>query len=151
MRDATLVVANGQATINEDSDGTISTDYLDLEQDSAGNVILTDDQIDCWCNVTITAYSYTSGGDEGVRFLAKTDDATDLATGELVVGSVDIALTEIAAGKTFSFRCRKDVAKRYFGGWVEAVDTAFVGTITFDMEFSDLPISANESLQKVTS
>jgi hypothetical protein len=158
MRDSLLLLGNGQSRTNLDSTGTICTNVLDLEQDSGSNAILTDDQVDTWCNVTITAYTYTSGGTEGLRFSARTDDASDLATakdgvsaGYVDIGGIEVPLEELAVGKVFSFKCRKDIAKRYLGGWAAAVSTTLTGVIACDMEFSDMPITANESLQKVPS
>ena len=157
MRDSQLVVANGQTITDPDSTGEISTDYLDLEKDSAANSILTDDQVDTYCNITITSYSYTSGGGEGMTFSVRTDDANDLATaksgsdGYIAMGAIEVPLEDLATGMKLSFRVRKDVAKRYVAGWIAATSTQLVGTIIWDCEFSDLPISENESLQKVTT
>ena len=157
MRDSQLVVANGQTMTNLDSTGEISTDYLDLEKDSAANVILTDDQVDTWCNIVITSYTYTSGGDEGLTFQVRTDDAVDLATaksgaaGHIVAGAIEVPLEDLVTGLKLSFRVRKDIMKRYMGGWVLATSTTLTGVLILDIEFSDKPISENEGLQKVTS
>ncbi len=157
MRDAQLVVANGQTFTDLDSTGEIATDYLDLEKDSAANAILTDDQVECWCNIVITSYSYTSGGDEGLTFSVRTDDNTNHATaksgsaGYIAIAAIEIPLEDLATGMKISFRIRKDIMKRYMTGWAAATSTPIVGVVIADIEFSDQPISENETLQKVTA
>ncbi len=156
MRDSQLVVANAQTFTNLDSTGEIATDYLDLEQDSAANSILTDDQVECWCNIVITSYSFTSGGDEGLTFSVRTDDQTDHATaksgsaGYVAAGAIEVPLADLATGLKLSIRVSKDIMKRYMTGWVAATSTQLVGAVIADIEFSDQRISENESLQKVT-
>lgn len=151
MRDKPLNVADGQSRTNPTSTGTISTHQMDLEQDSDSNVILTDDQIQGYLNVVITSVSYSSGGDEGIVLEARNGDNDDLSTGVEVVGAQDIPLAKVVAGAKFSVPFRRDVAERYLGGWLRAKSTTYTGTIACDMDFSDQPISENESLQKVTS
>ncbi len=157
MRDSQLVVANGQTFTDLDGTGEIADDYLDLEKDSAANSILTDDQVETWCNIVLTSYSYTSGGGEGLTFSVRTDDNVDHATaksgsaGYIAIGSIEIPLEDLATGMKISFRVSKDIMKRYMTGWAAATSTPIVGTIIADIEFSDQRISENESLQKVTA
>ncbi len=151
MRDNVLLLSNAQARINPTSTGTVSTNVLDLEQDSAANTLITDDQVEGFMNVVLTAYSFTSGGDEGITLEVRNADNSDLATGAEVIGSLDIPLADLAAGDKFAVPFKRQVAERYLGGWVRAKSTTLVGTVTVDAEFANNPISENESLQKVTS
>lgn len=157
MRDALLLVANGQTFTNLSGTGEISDEYLDLEKDSPGNAILTDDQVECWCNFIITSYSFSSGGGEGLTFSVRTDDQTDHATaksgsaGYIAIGAVEIALEDLAVGLKISVRVSKDVMKRYMAGWIAATSTTLTGVVKADIEFSDQRISENETLQKVTA
>jgi hypothetical protein len=151
MRDTPLKVMDGQSRTNPNSTGTISSNVLDLEQDSDSNVLLTDDQVEGWLNYIITDYSYTSGGTEGMIFEVRNGDNSDLATGVEVIGSVQVPLADLAIGKKIPVPFKRDVAERYLGGWIRAASTTLTGTIECDADFSNLPISENESLQKVVS
>lgn len=151
MRDNTLLLANGQSRTNPDSTGTVSTNVLDLEQDSGSNVILTDEQIQGYMNVTVTSATYTSGGTEGISLQVRNGDNSDGTTGAEIVGQQDIPLAKFVTGAKFSVPFRRDVSERYIAGWLAAKSTTYTGVIVVDMELSDQPISENESLQKVTS
>jgi len=153
-----MLLSDAQATVNEDSTGTIFTNYLDLEKDSAANALVTDEMIMGYLNVVLTAYSYTADGTEGVKFEVRTDDAVTLATakdgagvGYIVLAAKEIPLERIEAGMKISIPFLEPVAKRYLGGFVLATSTTFNGTITFDAWFDNKPISGNESIQKVPS
>jgi hypothetical protein len=157
MRDK-FVFSDAQEYTNEDSTGTISTNIFDMEQDGSSNTILTDDQIEAYLNVVVTAYSYTSGGTEGIVVELRTDDATDLATakdgssaGYIVIAAKEVPLEDLAAGLKISVPVRKDVLKRYVGAWLRAGSTTLTGTVTVDAYIDMAPISENESLQKVPS
>lgn len=151
MRDKTLLLSDAQARVNPDSTGTVSSNVPDLEQDSGANVILTDDQIEGFMNVVLTAVAFTSGGDEGISLQVRNADNSNLSTGAEIIGQLDVPLADIVAGKKFSVPFRRDVAERYAGGWLAAKSTTYTGTITVDAEFSDQPNTENESLQKVVS
>jgi len=157
MRD-NILFSDNQSRTNPDSTGTISTNIFDLEQDSNANSLITDDQIECICNAVITSYSYTSGGTEGIVIEVRTDDETDLATakdgssaGYEIIGSKEIALEDLAAGKKISIPIIRSKMKRYVGGWLRAGSTTLTGTIKIDQYLDFAPISANESIQKVPS
>lgn len=151
MRDSLLLLSNAQDFTNEDSTGEVTDNVLDLEQDSSSNTLITDDQVEGYMNVIVTSTSYTSGGTEGIVVEVHTGDNSDLTTSARVLASLDIALTDVAAGNKFSVPFRCDVAHRYLGGWVKAKSTTYTGTFYLDIEFANNPISPNDSLQKVTS
>ena len=151
MRDTPLNLSDAQARTNPTITGTVSTNVIDLEQDSAATVILTDDQIEGYMNVILTAVAYTSGGTEGIVLEVRNADNSDGATGAEVVGAMEVPLTDVVAGKKFSVPFRRDIAERYVAGWLRAKSTTYTGTITVDADLADLPISDNEVLQKVTS
>jgi len=149
MRDNALLLMNGQDELNLDSTGVMSDYYCDMEVDSAAAALLTDDQLQGFMNVTITAIDYTSGGTEGISLQVRNGDNADLATGAEVIGQQDVPLAKVVAGAQFAVPFRRDVGEKYLGGWVAAKSTTYTGTVTFDAEFSDQPCSENESLQKV--
>lgn len=151
MRDAPLVLSNAQSRTNPNSTGTVSANVLDMEQDSAANVILTDDQIEGYMNVILTSVTFTSGGNEGISLQVRNGDNSDLATGVEIVGHLDVPLAFVVEGKKFSVPFKRQVAERYAGGWFMAKSTTYTGVIIVDAEFSDKPISENESIQKVTT
>lgn len=151
MRDSPLLLSNAQARVNPDSTGTVSSNVLDLEQTSAAVVILTDDQIEGFMNVVLTAVALTSGGTEGISLQVRNADNSNLATGAEIIGQQDVPLADVVAGAKFSVPFKRDKAERYAGGWLAAKSTTYTGTITVDAEFSDQPIGENESLQKVVS
>ena len=151
MRDNPLNVSDGQSRTNPNSTGTISDQQLDMEQDSAATVILTDDQVEGYLNVIITAYSFTSGGTEGIVLEVRNGDNNDLATGVEVIGSLNVPLADIAVGAKFPVPFKRDVAERYLGGWLRAHTTTLTGTIAVDADFSNQQIGPNETIQKVTS
>lgn len=151
MRDTPLNVSNAQVLTNLDSTGVRSTHVMDMEQDSGSNVLLTDDQLVGYMNVVITAISYTSGGTEGISLLVRNGDNSDGTTGAENIGSQDVPLAKVVAGAKFSVPFKRDIGERYLAGWAAAKSTTYTGTITVDIDFSDQPISENESIQKVTS
>jgi hypothetical protein len=152
MRDSLLLLGDGQDFVNNDTTGEVTDNVLDLELlKSGGDTPLTDDQAIGYMNVEVTATSYSSGGTEGICLEVHTGDNSDLTTGAKVIGHLDVPLASIVAGAKFSVPFRKDVADRYLGGWVLAKSTTYTGTFYLDLEFSNLPISENESLQKVTA
>lgn len=147
--DNTLKVSDAQARTNPTSTGTVSTNVLDLEQNSAAATLLTDDQLVGYMNVVITAVSYSSGGTEGISLQVRNGDNSDGTTGAEIIGQQDVPLAGVVAGAKFSVPFRRDVAERYVASWLAAKSTTYTGTITVDVDFSDQPISENESLQKV--
>ena len=151
MRDTSLLLSNAQARTNPTSTGTVSSNVLDLEQTSGSVVILTDDQLEGYMNVVLTAVALSSGGTEGMTLEVRNADNSDLATSAEVIGVQDVPLAEIVAGAKFSVPFKRDIAERYVGGWLRAKSTTYTGTITVDAEFSDKPISPNDSLQKLVS
>lgn len=151
MRDNTLLLSNAQSRTNPTSTGTVSSNVLDLEQDSGSNVILTDDQVEGFMNVIVTSASLSSGGTEGITLEVRNGDNSDCATGAEVIGSLDIPLALFVTGAKFSVPFRRDVCERYLGGWLRAKSTTYTGTIIVDAEIANNPISENESIQKVTS
>jgi len=151
MRDSLLLLSDAQARTNPDSTGTVSTNVLDLEQDASSNVLITDDQVQGFMNVVLTAVSFSSGGTEGITLQVRNGDNSDCATSAEVIGSLDVPLANVVAGAKFSVPFRRDVCERYLGGWLMAKSTTYTGTITVDAEIQSGPISENESLQKVTS
>lgn len=151
MRDSPLLLANGQSRTNPTSTGTVSSNVLDLEQDSGSNVILTDDQVEGYMNVVLTSVTFTSGGTEGISLQVRNGDNSDGTTGAEIIGNLDVPLADVVAGKRFSVPFRRDVAERYIAGWLAAKSTTYTGVIVVDMELSDQPIGENESIQKVVS
>lgn len=151
MRDTPLNISDAQARTNSSSTGTVSTNVLDLEQDSDANVLITDEQVEGFMNVVITAVSYTSGGTEGISLQVRNGDNSNCTTGAEIIGQLDVPLAEVVAGAKFSVPFKRDVCERYLGGWLAAKSTTYTGTITVDVDFASNPISPNESLQKVTS
>jgi len=143
--------SDSQVLTNLSGTGEIATNFYDAEENA-----ITDDQLFGFLNVTIIAITTTSGLTEGILLAVRTDDATDLATakdgtsaGYVVIGGVEIPKEEVIAGRQFSVPYRKDVGKKYFSAWYKAVNTAHVGTITVDAEFSNAPVGLNETIQKV--
>ena len=151
MRDTPLNLSDAQVFTNPDSTGAVSDDVIDLEQDSAANVILTDDQLAGFLNVILTAVALSSGGTEGIVLEVRNADNSDGATGAEVIGAREVPLADVVAGKKFAVPFRRDIAERYVAGWLRAKSTTYTGTITIDADLADLPISDNEVLQKVTS
>lgn len=151
MRDSSLLLSDAQARTNPTSTGTVSTNVLDMEQDSDSNTLITDDQLEGYMNVILTAVSYTSGGTEGITLQVRNGDNSDCATGAEIIGCLDVPLTKVVAGAKFSVPFKCQVGERYVGGWLAAKSTTYTGTITVDAELSDQPISENESIQKVVS
>ena len=149
MRDNALLLMDAQDEVNLSSTGVISDYYCDMEVDSAAGALLTDDQVQGYMNVVITAIDYTSGGTEGLVLEVRNGDNSNLSTSAEVIGVQDVPLAKVVAGAQFSVPFRRDVAEKYLGGWVRAKSTTYTGTVTFDAEFSDTPFSENESLQKV--
>ena len=155
MRD-NIPFSDAQAYTNEDLTGTISTNIHDLEQNSGAATLITDDMIKGYLNVVVTAYSYTSGGTEGITVQLRMDDATDLATakdgssaGYIVVASKEVPLERLAAGLKISIPFIEPVSKRYIGAWLLATSTTLTGTVTVDAWIDNTPITGNDSLQKV--
>jgi hypothetical protein len=148
MRD-NIPFAEEQTVTNPSSTGEITDNIHDLEKNSAAAALITDDQVEAVCNVVIRSVAFGSGGTEGVVFEVRTDDATNLATGEIVVGAVHIPLAEVVAGAKISIPFLRNVMKRYVGGWLRAHTTTYTGDIVFDQYIDFAPIGPNETIQKV--
>jgi len=153
MRDSKLLLSNNQDFANTTSTGEVTDDVLDVETLDGSIAALTDDQLVGYMNVTLGTVpaQATIVGTEGVIFEALTDSAAALTTLPEIIGAISVIPSKIVAGAKFSVPCRFDVLQKYVGGWVKAVSTSVVGTIYADIEFSDEPISENESIQKVTA
>ena len=151
MRDSRVNVANSQTFTNPTSTGAVSTNVLDLEVDSVGGAILTDDQLEGFMNVTIISATLSSGGTEGIVLEARNADNSNLATGAENIGVQDVPLAKVVTGAKFSVPFKRDIAERYLGGWLRAKSTTYTGAIVVDIDFADQPISENESVQKVTA
>jgi hypothetical protein len=149
MRDKYNLLSDAQARTNPTSTGTISSNILDLEQNSAAVTLITDDQVKGYMNVVITAAALSSGGTEGIVLEVRNADNVDLATSAENIGVQDVPLAEIVAGAKFSVPFRRDVAERYLGGWLRAKSTTYTGTITVDAWFDSEPITKNDAIQKV--
>jgi len=155
MRD-NLLLSDAQARTNPDSTGTISSNYFDLEKNSAAASLITDDFLKGYLNVILTAVALTSGGTEGIVLELRMDDATSLATskdgvsaGFVVVASKEVPLERIVAGAKFSIPFIEPIGKRYIGAWLKALSTTYTGTITVDAWIDYAPITGNEAIQKV--
>ena len=148
MRD-NIPFAEEQTVTNATSTGEIADDQHDLEQNSAGTTLITDDQVEACCSVVIRSVAYGSGGTEGVVFEVRTDDNANLATGEIVIGAVHVPLAEVVAGAKITIKFLRNVMKRYIGGWLRAKSTTYTGDIVFDMYIDFAPIGPNETIQKV--
>ncbi len=150
MRDK-FFFADGQDFTDEDSTGTISEYYWDLEEDA--NV---DMMIEGYVNFVCTVHAYTSGMTQGLVLSVRTDDAVACNTaktstaGFFEIGRIEILLTQhIKAGRGWSVPIKTDIAKKYLCGWVAAGSTALVGTLSFDIWFENTPISlGNKAIQK---
>lgn len=153
MRDSVLLLSDNQDFANTTSTGEVTDNVYDVETSNGSLAVLTDDQIVGFMNVTLITVpaQATIVGTEGLVIEARTAAAAALTSLYEVIGGISILPAKIVAGAKFSVPCRFDVLQKYVGGWVRAVNTAVVGTIYADIEFSDLPISENESLQKVVS
>lgn len=149
MRDSKLLLSNAQDFASMDSTGEVTDNVLDLEQDGSSNVILTDDQVEGFMNVVVTSTSGIGGGTEGIVVEVHNGDNSDLTTSAKVLASLDIPYASLVDGAAFSVPFRKSNCDRYLGGWVMAKSTSLTGTLYLDIEFSDEPISENESIQKV--
>ena len=148
MRDSDLF-SDAQARTNPDSTGTVSTNVFDLEQNSGATELITDEQIEGYMNVVLTAVSFTSGGTECISLQVRNGDNSDCTTGAEIIGQLDVPLTKIVAGAKFSVPFRRQICERYLGGWLSAKSTTYTGTITVDAWVDNEPITENESLQKV--
>ncbi len=143
-----FLFSNNQSFLNEDSTGTISTNIWDLEED-----VTTDQMIEGYLNGVITAYAYTSGGEEGLVVSLITDDAVSLDTAKTSsvgfdrICSKDLLLQYLVAGYAFSVPFIHAISKKYLGAWVKAGSTTFVATINIELWFENTPISQNR-LQK---
>jgi hypothetical protein len=151
MRDNVLLLSNAQSRTNPTSTGTVTSNVLDMEQDSSSNVLLTNDQVEGFMNVVVTSATLSSGGTEGISLQVRNGDNSDLTTGAEIIGNLDVILTEFITGAKFSVPFKRDIAERYLGGWLAAKSTTYTGTIIVDAEFSDKPWSPNETIQKVVS
>jgi len=157
MRD-NLLFSDAQARTNPTSTGTISTNVHDLEQNSGAVELITDDMIQGYLNVILTAVAFTSGGGEGITLELRMDDAAALATakdgvsaGYVVVAAKEVPLERIVAGAKFSIPFIEPVGKRYIGAWLKATSTTYTGSITVDAWIDNELITGNETIQKVAS
>ena len=150
MRDK-FYFADGQAFASEDSTGTISEYYWDLEEDA--NV---DMMIEGYVNFVCTVLTYTSGMTQGMVLSVRTDDAVSHATaktataGYFEIGRIELLLTQhIKVGRGWSVPIKTDIAKKYMCAWVATGSTALVGTMSWDIWFENTPISlGNKAIQK---
>ncbi len=152
---------NGQAFAGEDSTGTISEKVFNLEEDSAANVILRDDEIVGVLNILITATDVVVGSDagtEGMIIELRTDDANSLDTGKdnagagyRVLGAAEIPLNELVKGTRINIGIPGGiVAKEFLGTFTKAVSSTLTGSVSFDQWFTNLADGTeNESRQKV--
>ena len=148
MRD-NLLFSDAQSRTNPTSGGTISDFYFDLEKNSAAATLITDDQLVCSINVVLTAVTFTSGGESGIILEVRTDDNVNHSTAQVVIGAIEIPLTDIVAGAKFSIPVIKNVMKRYVAGWLRAKSETYTGIIVVEQYVDFAPIGPNESIQKV--
>lgn len=153
MRDTPLLLSDNQDFTDLTSTGEVTDNVFNLEEKSSGSALLTDDQGIGYMNVTLLTVpaQATIAGTQGVVFSVLTDSAAALTTLPEICGSVSLIPSKIVAGLKFSVPFRMDIMQTYIGGWVKAFDTAVVGTIYADIEFSNTPVSANDALQKSTA
>jgi len=161
MRDK-FIFSDSQALSTLDTTGVVSTNIFDLEvAASGGATILTDDQIDGYLNVLITAAPTTQTGVEGMFVDLRTDDTSTLAFGaavypadgvadEHILGMIHIKEDDMRAGKRFSVRVHASKMGKYLGVWYRAAVTALATGVTVDAWMSDHPITENESIQKTS-
>ncbi len=150
MRDK-FYFSDGQALASEDSTGTISQYYYDMEEDAN-----TDMMIEGYVNFVCTVLTYTSGLTQGIVLSVRTDDAvghaeskTAAGLGYFEIGRREILYPEIKAGRGWSVPVKCDLCKKYICAWVATGSTALVGTFSWDIWFENTPISfGNKAIQK---
>ena len=153
MKDQPLELSDNQDFANLDSTGEVTDDVFNVEESSSSVALLTDDQGIGYMNVTFGTVpaQATIAGTEGLVIQVLTDSAAALTTLPEICGSISIIPSKIVAGAQFSVPFRMDVLQTYLGGWLKAFSTSVVGTIYADIDFSNTPVSPNESLQKSTA
>ena len=158
------IFCNGQAFANTDGTGVVSEKVFNLQLDgSAGNTILTDDEVVGVLNILITdtdVVPATDSGTEGMIIELRTDDAASLATakdnagaGYRVLGAAEIPLNELVVGTKIAIGIPGGiVAKEFLGTFTKATSTQIDGSVTYDQWFTNLPDGTeNEDRQKVPS
>jgi hypothetical protein len=162
MRDK-FIFSDSQALGTLDTTGVVSTNIFDLEvAASGGAAIITDDQIEGYLNILITAAPTTQTGAEGMFVDLRTDDTSTLAFGaavyptdatadEHILGMIHIKEDDMRAGKKWSIKVLHSKMGKYLGVWYRAASTGLATGVTVDAWLSDQPVSENEDIQKVPS
>ncbi len=128
-----FVFADGQALSTLNSTGVVSTNIWDIEEDAH-----VDGQVFGWMNVLILSTTNT-GGDSGLLFEFRSSDNTNMSTTELYLGIIQIAQSEIVAGRHFSIGVKKSQLKKYVSGWFRAVSQSLDNATGIDCWFSLMP------------
>jgi uncharacterized protein (DUF2126 family) len=118
---------------------------------SGGSTIITDDYVEGWLNVLITAAPSTQAATEGYDVELRESDNSDMTTGAAVLASVHIKNAGIAAGKKYSIKVSTPLTMKFLSAWHKATSTGFTTGVTVDTWMSSGPVGENEDIQKVPS
>lgn len=127
--------------------GEVSDETWDLEEIHSGTVA--DDQVLGWIIVTFMADTSITGGDEGMMIEARVAAAEALASGYEVVGARSVLPAKVVPGNQVAIPIYCDIAQTELGLWYKAIDTAFVGYIYVDADYSLEKVVKNEGIQRV--
>ena len=127
MRDK-FIFSDAQALSTLDSTGVVSTNVFDMELDaSGGNTIITNDQVDAYLNVLVTAVPTTNAAAEGYDVQLRQGDNSDMTTGAIILASIHLEQGDIqaTAGKKFSIRVNARImSTKFLGVWHVATSTS---------------------------
>lgn len=139
MRDK-FVFSNAQALATLDSTGVISSNYMDLEYDDAGNLIKADQMLECWLNVILTSIASTAAN-EGMYIKLIESDATNGGTPSYL-GVIQLLEAEMVTGNMFCIGVSKQLTKRYLSVWYMAHTNSLDGANACDAWISEQPITS---------
>jgi len=146
------IFSDGQALGALNSTGVVCTNPFDMELDgAAGNVILTDDQIEAVLNVAVLS-STNAAGTQGMDVEIRSSDNNDMTTGAIVLASLHLTKAEIVAGTRKSIKVLASLTQKFLGVWYKATDTSLDNLTSVDCWLSAVPDgSPNEDIQKIPS